>query len=126
LLQTYNLLFKAEQHESRINGLKKIQTKNCLSKIQRLITGLSKMSYFNHDLGTTKHFDSIKNVVTKLIKNDATSIENVLDVLSDSELQFNLIYIKSNFGTLPDLITKLESSDINLGDSLKTIEAEKN
>lgn len=72
-----------------------------------------------------EHFDTIKNVVTKFDKNDAVSIEYVLDLLSDSELQSNLIYIKSNFGTLPDSIAKLESSKISLADSIKIIEAEK-
>lgn len=48
----------------------------------------------------------------------------MLDLLSDSELQSNLIYIKSNFGTLPDSIAKLESSKISLADSIKIIEAE--
>jgi len=36
-----------------------------------------------------KHFDTIKNVVTKLDKNDVISIKNVLDLLSDSDLQLN-------------------------------------
>lgn len=50
----------------------------------------------------------------------------MLDLLFDSELQLNLIYIKSNFGTLPESSTKLESSKISLADSLKIIDTEKN
>ena len=72
-----------------------------------------------------ENFDTIKNVVTKFDKNDAVSIEYVLDLLSNSELQSNLIYIKSNFVTLPDSIAKLELSKISLADSIKIIEAEK-
>lgn len=49
----------------------------------------------------------------------------MLDLLSNSELQSNLTYIKLNFGTLPDSIAKLESSKISLADSIKIIEAEK-
>jgi hypothetical protein len=37
-----------------------------------------------------EHFDTIK-YVTALDRSDATSIDNVLDLLSDSELQLNLI-----------------------------------
>jgi len=46
-----------------------------------------------------EHFDTIKNIITKFDKNDAVSIEYVLDLLSNSVLQSNLIYIKSNFRT---------------------------
>ena len=46
-----------------------------------------------------------------------TSIEKILCLISDSDVELNLIYIKSNFGTLQDLITQLESSKISLADS---------
>lgn len=38
----------------------------------------------------------------KLDQNDATSIEKVNNLFANSKLEFNLIYIKSNFRSLPN------------------------
>lgn len=51
-----------------------------------------------------EHFESIKMSLPKLDKNDATSIEKILDLQSDPEVELNLIYIKSNLRTLLDSI----------------------
>jgi len=107
----------------RVNIFKEIAHTTALSPqpiLTRWGTWISAAFYY------CKHFDTIKNVVRKLVKNDAIWIENLLDLLTDSELQINLIYLKSNYGTLLESSTKLESSKISLEDSLKIIEAEKN
>jgi len=73
-----------------------------------------------------ENFGTIKNIITKLDKNDATSIEKVIDLIADPDLELNLVYIKSNFGSLPHSITRLESSKICLADAIKVVEEEKN
>ena len=52
----------------------------------------------------------------KLDKNDSTSIEKVIDLFADPGLELNLVYIKSNFGLLPNSIKGLESSKICLAE----------
>jgi len=47
-------------------------------------------------------------------------------LIADAELEFNLTYIKSNFVSLPDSITWLESSKICLADAVQIVEEEKN
>jgi hypothetical protein len=43
---------------------------------------------------------------------DATSIEKVIYLIADPELELNLVYIESNFGSLSYSITRLELSKI--------------
>jgi hypothetical protein len=59
------------------------------------------------------------------LENHATSIEKVIDLITDHELELNSIYIKSNFGSIPNSISKLESSKICLVDAILVIEEEK-
>lgn len=73
-----------------------------------------------------ENFGTIKNIITKLDKNDATSIEKVIDLIADPDLELNLVYIKSNFGSLPHSITRLESSKICLADAIKVVEEKNN
>jgi hypothetical protein len=47
-------------------------------------------------------------------------------LIADSELELNLVYIKSNFGSLPYSLTRLESSKICLLDAILVVEEEKN
>jgi hypothetical protein len=47
-----------------------------------------------------------------------TFIEKVIDLIADLELELNLVYIKSNFGSLPHSINRLESSKICLTDAI--------
>jgi len=42
----------------------------------------------------------------RLDKNDANLIEKVIDLIAYPELELNLTYIKSNFGSLPNSITQ--------------------
>ncbi|KAL4154033.1 hypothetical protein QTP88_001866 [Uroleucon formosanum] len=73
-----------------------------------------------------EHFGTIKNIITKLDKNDATSIKKVIDLIADPDLELNLVFIKSYFGSLPNSITRLESSNICLADSIGIVEEQKN
>ena len=36
-----------------------------------------------------EHFNTIKNIILKLDKNDSTSIEKVVDLIADPELELN-------------------------------------
>ncbi|KAL4104508.1 hypothetical protein QTP88_019803 [Uroleucon formosanum] len=64
--------------------------------------------------------------MVKADKNDATSIEKVIDLIADPDLELNLVFIKSYFGSLPNSITRLESSNICLADSIGIVEEQKN
>lgn len=58
-----------------------------------------------------QHFEFYKKLFWNKNKYDASSIEKA-DLLNDSNVKLNLIYIHANFSTLPDnyWITRLETS----------------
>jgi hypothetical protein len=49
------------------------------------------------------------------------SIGKVQDLMADRNLECNLAYIKSNFGTLPETIIRLELSRRTLADSIQIV-----
>lgn len=49
-------------------------------------------------------------------------VDNSQKHLSDPDVAPNLVYIKSNFGFLPDVITCLEAKNIPLSDRIEIIE----
>ncbi|XP_022181214.1 uncharacterized protein LOC111041295 [Myzus persicae] len=53
------------------------------------------------------------------------SIKNSKKYLSDQNIESQLVFIKSNFGFLPDLITRLENQEIPLIDSISIVEEAK-
>jgi len=61
-----------------------------------------------------EYFEIIKHVVDSFNKEDAISIANSQKYFSEANLAANLIFIKSNFGFLPDKITSLEAKNISL------------
>jgi len=81
-------------------------------------------TWLTADFYYCEHFGTIKNIITKLDKNDATSIEKVIDLIADPDLELNLVFIKSNFGSLTNSITRLESSNICHADSIVIVEEE--
>lgn len=48
--------------------------------------------------------------------------ESIRFTVSGSDVELNFIYPKSNFGNLPDPISKFESSKFILADSVKIVE----
>lgn len=69
----------------------------------------------------SEHYVLIKQVVMELDREDAISIGKVQELMADRSLECNLAYIKSNFGTLPETITRLELPERTLADSVKIV-----
>jgi len=59
-------------------------------------TWLSAANYY------CEHFETLKEIILGLNREDATSIEKDQDLMDDFDLKSDLIYIYSNFGTLSD------------------------
>ncbi|KAF0768301.1 DUF659 domain-containing protein [Aphis craccivora] len=72
-----------------------------------------------------EHFEQIKLIVNSFDDNDAVSIKNSKKCLSDKNIEAQLVFIKSNFGFLPDLITRLEKQEILQVDSISIVEEAK-
>ena len=72
-----------------------------------------------------EHFEQIKLIVNSFDDNDAVSIKNSKKYLSDQNIEAQLVVIKSNFGFLSDLITRLEKQEIPLIDSISIVEEAK-
>lgn len=72
-----------------------------------------------------ENFEKIKLIVNYFDDNDAVSIKNSKEYFSDQNIETQLVFIKSNFGFLPDLITRLEKQEIPLVDSISIVEEAK-
>jgi hypothetical protein len=72
-----------------------------------------------------ENFEQIKVIINTFDDNDAVSIRNSKKYLSDQNIEAQLVFIKSNFGFLPDLITRLEKQGISLADSIYIVEGAK-
>lgn len=69
-----------------------------------------------------EHFEQIKLIINSFNDNDAVAIKNSKKYLSDQNIEAQLVFIKSNFGFLPDLIIKLEKQEIPLTYSIFIVE----
>lgn len=72
-----------------------------------------------------EHFETIKSIINNFDDDDAVSIKKAKQYLADKSIETQLIFIKSNFGFLPDLITKLEKQGVSLADAISTVEEAK-
>lgn len=79
-------------------------------------TWLSAANYY------CEHFETLKEIILGLNREDATSIEKAQDLMDDCDLKSDLIYIYSNFGTLSDSITQLETFGLSLHHSIKIVQ----
>jgi DNA-binding Lrp family transcriptional regulator len=68
------------------------------------------------------HLADIKRVFSQLDKNDATSINRVKKLLSDSSLQRDLVYVSANYGFLADSIKKLEKKGVTLTGAVEVVD----
>ncbi|XP_022180013.1 uncharacterized protein LOC111040403 [Myzus persicae] len=68
------------------------------------------------------HHETLKSIVYSLDKEEAISIKNAQKYFFDPSLAANLVFIKSNFGFIPDVMTSLEAKNIPLSDAIKLIE----
>lgn len=65
-----------------------------------------------------EHYQLIKSVVMEFDKGDAVAIENAQTLFADNSLEFDLAFIKANYGNLPKYITTLETSGLLLADAV--------
>ncbi|KAF0715867.1 DUF659 domain-containing protein, partial [Aphis craccivora] len=79
-------------------------------------TWLSAANYY------CEHFETLKEIILGLNREDAISIEKAQDLMNDCDLKSDLIYIYSNFGTLSDSITRLETLGLSLHHSIKIVQ----
>ncbi|XP_003742228.1 uncharacterized protein LOC100899883 [Galendromus occidentalis] len=68
------------------------------------------------------NLEDIKRVLEQLDGNEAAAIGKSQDLVSDPVLKCRLTFIASNFATLPDSITKLESTKQLLGTTIRVVE----
>jgi hypothetical protein len=59
-------------------------------------------------------------------KDDSVAIENVQTLLADNSFEFDLAFIKANYGNLPKYITTLETFGLLLADVVGIIEKLRN
>jgi hypothetical protein len=81
--------------------------------ITRWGTWLSAVFYYS------EHFETIKEILQDLDEEDASSIKITKALLQDDTIRADLVFITSNFSSIPETITKLESRNSPLVHSLK-------
>lgn len=69
-----------------------------------------------------QHLQTVKEVVNSLDPSDAASIDTAQGILSDRELEGNLIFLSAHFSGLPKAITSLETGVSPLSVSLTVFE----
>ncbi|XP_050061427.1 uncharacterized protein LOC126551598 [Aphis gossypii] len=69
-----------------------------------------------------QNFKEIKNIVDKLDPTTSMFIEKAEILLKNNDLKNELVYISVNYFFLVDVITKLETRDLTLVDSLNIVE----
>jgi len=63
-----------------------------------------------------KHYNDIRKVLLSLNAEDALSIKEAQQLIQEPEMEANLVFIHSNFGFIPEYITKLETQNISLSE----------
>ena len=68
-----------------------------------------------------EHFQTVKSFVNSLSTEDARAIRTAQEVFKDDEMEGKLAYIKTNFGSLPSAIDRLQERGIALGNSIALV-----
>jgi uncharacterized protein YoxC len=68
------------------------------------------------------HFETLKEIIFGLNREDTALIKKAQDLMDDCDLKSDLLYIYSNFGTLSDSITQLETFGLSFHHSIKIIQ----
>ncbi|PSN31351.1 hypothetical protein C0J52_25994 [Blattella germanica] len=68
-----------------------------------------------------EHFQTVKSFVNSLSTEDARAIRTAQEVFKDDEMEGKLAYIKTNFGSLPSAIDRLQERGIALGKSIALV-----
>lgn len=69
-----------------------------------------------------ENFETIKKVVNLLNADDAFAIGKVKNIMSETDLESNLVFIYINYELLATAITSLETQGTLLTDAIKTVE----
>lgn len=69
-----------------------------------------------------KNYELVQDIITYFDKNDFVCVNNSQKYLNNPDVAQNLVYIKSNLGFLPDVITRLEAKNIFLYHGTKITE----
>lgn len=70
-----------------------------------------------------EHFEIVKKVIDSFDSDSAASIKISQDLLSHSEIQGKLAYIRSNFGFLPRIITSLEQRGCPMSTQIELVKS---
>ncbi|KAL4119073.1 hypothetical protein QTP88_011940 [Uroleucon formosanum] len=68
-----------------------------------------------------KYYQVIRRVLLSLNAEDAISVKKAQQLIQEPDMEANLVYIHSNFGFIPECITKLETQYISLSEALSAV-----
>lgn len=68
-----------------------------------------------------KYYQVIRRVLLSLNAEDAISVKEAQQLIQEPDMEANLVYIHSNFGFIPEYITKLETQYISLSEALSSV-----
>lgn len=68
-----------------------------------------------------KYYKNIRRVLLSLNTEDSISVKEAQQLIQEPEMEANLAYIHSNFGFIPEYITKLETQYISLSEALSAV-----
>ncbi|XP_022166527.1 uncharacterized protein LOC111031049, partial [Myzus persicae] len=68
-----------------------------------------------------KYYKVIRRVLLSLNAEDAISVKEAQQLIQEPDMEANLVYIHSNFGFIPEYITKLETQYISLSEALSAV-----
>ncbi|KAL4092042.1 hypothetical protein QTP88_026616 [Uroleucon formosanum] len=68
-----------------------------------------------------KYYQVIRRVLLSLNAEDAISVKEAQQLIQEPDMEANLVYIHSNFGFIPEYITKLETQYISLSEALSAV-----
>ncbi|XP_025423338.1 uncharacterized protein LOC112692763 [Sipha flava] len=68
-----------------------------------------------------KYYKDIRRVLLSINSEDAISVKEAQQLIQDPNMEAKLVYIHSNFGFIPEYITKLETQYISLSEALSAV-----
>ncbi|XP_025422833.1 uncharacterized protein LOC112692391 [Sipha flava] len=68
-----------------------------------------------------KYYKDIRRVLLSINSEDVISVKEAQQLIQDPNMEANLVYIHSNFGFIPEYITKLETQYISLSEALSAV-----
>lgn len=88
--------------------------------LTRWVTWIMAASYY------CKYYKDIRRVLLSLNAEDSISVKEDQQLIQEAEMEVNLAYIHSDFGFIPEFITKLETQYISLSEALSAVKYAQN